>query len=101
MVEFIEKVKVKKLGVLSVAKLQAVIMALVGLLLGILSVIMGAVLGSMFGGSASMLGSFGVIGIIVFPIVYAIIGFIGGAISALLYNLGAGWVGGIEMNLEQ
>jgi uncharacterized membrane protein YbhN (UPF0104 family) len=37
---------------------------------------------------------------IVFPIVYAIIGFIFGIVAALIYNVIATWTGGIEFTLE-
>ena len=33
------------------------------------------------------------------PVMYAIFGVIGGAIGAALYNLVAGWVGGIEVEI--
>ena len=33
---------------------------------------------------------------VVLPIVFAVIGFIGGAVMAALYNLVAGWTGGIQ-----
>jgi hypothetical protein len=44
---------------------------------------------------------FGVGAIIFMPIIYGIMGFIMGLITAWLYNLVAGWVGGIEMEFEQ
>jgi hypothetical protein len=34
------------------------------------------------------------------PIAYGLMGFIMGALGALIYNLIAGWVGGIEMELD-
>jgi len=34
--------------------------------------------------------------LILFPILYLVFGFIFTAIAALLYNLAAGWVGGVE-----
>jgi hypothetical protein len=34
---------------------------------------------------------------ILFPVIYGVMGFIAGMISALLYNLMAKWVGGVEM----
>jgi len=52
-------------------------------------------------GILGMLGVFGYTAIIMFPITGAISGFIGGAIGALLYNLVAGRIGGIEMDLVQ
>ncbi len=37
--------------------------------------------------------------LLVFPIFYGVLGFIGGIITALVYNLVAGWTGGIEITL--
>jgi hypothetical protein len=59
----------------------------------------------MIGGNASFaVGGGGVVvGILVMiglPIFYAIIGFIFGAISALVYNLFSGIVGGVEIEVE-
>lgn len=43
---------------------------------------------------------FGTMFAVVLPVLYGIFGVIGGAIGAALYNLVAGWVGGIEVELE-
>jgi hypothetical protein len=48
-----------------------------------------AVIGAMFFGIAIFL-----------PIIYAIMGFIFGLIGAAIYNLIAGWIGGIEVEVE-
>jgi hypothetical protein len=37
---------------------------------------------------------------ICFPLIYAAAGFIGGILGALVYNLAAKWVGGIEFDVE-
>lgn len=34
------------------------------------------------------------------PIIYGVMGFVGGIIAAALYNLFAGWIGGIEVEVE-
>jgi hypothetical protein len=47
-----------------------------------------------------MMGMFGAGAIIILPIVYGCIGFIAMFIMAALYNLVAGWVGGISVDLE-
>ena len=59
----------------------------------------------MVGGQAGLaVGGGGVvIGIVVMiglPIFYAIIGFVFGAISALVYNVFSGFLGGIEIEVE-
>lgn len=41
--------------------------------------------------------SFGFFGMVMMVIVYAIFGFIGGVIAAFIYNIVAGWTGGVEM----
>ena len=45
-------------------------------------------------------GGFGTMFAIAMPLMYACMGVVGGAIGAALYNLVAGWVGGIEVELE-
>lgn len=102
------RLRIRKLGVLSVAKLEAVILLVAGLFIsipyGLFIIIFGAVAlgssakeGMLAGGGAIVVGILAMIGI---PIFYAIMGFIGGAIGALLYNLFAGIVGGIEIEVE-
>jgi hypothetical protein len=44
---------------------------------------------------------FGTMFAIAMPVMYGVFGLIGGAIGAALYNLVAGWVGGIEVELDQ
>ena len=43
---------------------------------------------------------FGVGAIVVLPIIYGVMGLIGGAIAAALYNLFSGMVGGVELDLQ-
>ena len=45
-------------------------------------------------------GGFGTVFAIGMPVMYGVLGLVGGAIGAALYNLVAGWVGGIEVELE-
>lgn len=102
------KLQIKKLGVLSVAKIEAAIMLVMALLISIpygLFVIGFSLLGASVGGRGGLaLGGGGVVvGILVMiglPIFYGVIGFVAGAIGALLYNLFAGMVGGIEIEVE-
>ncbi|HKI69408.1 MAG TPA: hypothetical protein VKA67_07465 [Verrucomicrobiae bacterium] len=75
-----------------------------GVLYGILSLIfvpiflIAAVLGSRSGTPAPAI--FGVGFAIMMPVIYAVIGFIGGIIAAALYNLIAKWTGGFEFEVR-
>jgi|SRR3989344_7354244 len=98
--------KLKKIGVWSLAKLQAIIMAIVGFFAGLffwgISTLLGGAAG--FGGmppSYSMFGMGGAILIIGMPILYGLMGLVFGALGAVVYNLVAGWVGGLELEFEQ
>ncbi len=96
---------IKRIDVLSAAKITAIIAAAFGLLAGVMFFFVGSLFGSMMGnavgqhgGGMAMFG--GVMGIIVLPILYGIFGFIGGLIQAFIYNLAAGFVGGIRIETE-
>jgi hypothetical protein len=96
---------VKRVGPLSVAKNAAVLYAVVGLIIGgILSLagIAGAfgAAGEDSGAAAGLAAIFGVGAIVMFPIIYACLGFIGALIAAALYNVVASMVGGIELEVE-
>jgi uncharacterized protein involved in cysteine biosynthesis len=45
-------------------------------------------------------GIFGIGIAVLFPMLYGVIGFIAGLIGALFYDLLAGWVGGLELEME-
>lgn len=93
---------ISSIGVLSVAKMLAVIYAFLGLFIGgIISLfsVMGAAMG---GGDGGRVGAmiFGVGAVIVMPLLYGALGFVGGIIMSALYNLVAKVVGGIEIELS-
>ncbi|MFH1763627.1 MAG: hypothetical protein ABIF09_05475 [Gemmatimonadota bacterium] len=91
--------KLKRLGVLFSAKLQATLMAFIGLIAGILYAFGGAIYelftGSLNSGTA--LAFFALIGM---PLIFAAFGFMAGAVGAFLYNQLAKWVGGLEMDFD-
>lgn len=94
---------IRRVGPLSLAKISGVLYALMGLLLGgIFSLV--SVVGGAFapqGSDAGMAGMlFGAAAIVVLPIFYGLLGFIMSLIGAALYNLIAGWVGGIELEVQ-
>jgi hypothetical protein len=96
---------IRRLGVLSVAKLQGTLYALLGLLVGAvfaLFSLFGAALGSSMGSDhqGSIFGAaLGVGAIVIFPVFYGLLGFVVGLVVAALYNLVAGLTGGVEIEL--
>lgn len=96
---------VKHVNPLSVAKVFAVLYALIGLLVGAVFALIGTIGGAFLpseveGGSAMFGAMFGVGAIVFLPIFYGVLGAIGGLIGAALYNVVAGMVGGIEVDLQ-
>ena len=100
--------QIKRVGVMSYAKITAVTCAAFGLIIGIIYGLIFMIFGAaMMAGSGRgsagagaggiVIGLFAMIGI---PIFYGILGFIFGAIGALVYNVASGFVGGIELELE-
>jgi hypothetical protein len=96
---------IRSVGVLSVAKIPGLIYGCLGLIFAPMFLLMG-LMGSALGQqqNSPLAGIFGVgfgIGLaILAPVLYGVMGFVMGAIGALLYNLFAKWVGGFELEME-
>jgi hypothetical protein len=93
---------IKRIAPLSFAKIAGTLYAAMGLVFGcIVSLI--AVAGG-FGSEGSPIPAFGAIlgvgAIFILPIFYGGIGFVGTLIAASLYNVVAGLVGGIELDVQ-
>ncbi len=83
----------KRIGVLSFAKIYGAIGAIIGFILGLVVSLVGVAAGSF--------GAFGVFSIVILPIIYGLLMFIMGAVSAFLYNVIAKRVGGVELEFDQ
>jgi ABC-type glucose/galactose transport system permease subunit len=93
---------IKRVGPLSCAKIAAALYAAIGLVLGVIFSL-GAMAGAMVGGDSGAGGIgmiFGVGSIVLLPIVYGCIGFVGTLLMAYVYNALASAVGGIEVDIS-
>lgn len=93
---------VKSIGVASAAKIYGAISGAFGLVFGFL-LAFASLVGAGFSDTtegAFLAPVFGVGAIIILPIVYGVMGLIGGAIAAVLYNVFAGMVGGVRLDVE-
>lgn len=91
---------IKRVGVLKLALFQCVLMGLFGLIAGLFFMIFGSMFARLGGAPNGTMMAGGIVALILFPIMYAVIGFIVGAIGAALYNLVASIIGGVEIDVE-
>jgi hypothetical protein len=105
---------IRRVNAMSCAKVGGALYAGLGLLFAAGFSLFFLVLGGTFGmpdgiaatgagglGAASIgFGAAAIAAIVALPIFYGVIGAIGGLVTAFLYNLVAGFVGGIEIDVE-
>jgi len=100
---------IRRFGVISVAKIYGLLTFLIGLIVGVIYglvlILFGAAMSAIAPGREATAGGIstvviGIIMMIAFPIFYGLLGFISGAIGALIYNAVAGIIGGIKLELE-
>ncbi|MEO0534817.1 MAG: hypothetical protein AAF215_13245 [Cyanobacteria bacterium P01_A01_bin.123] len=93
------KVTVKSLDPISLGKIQGIILAVIGLIAGVFFALFSVIGGLAADSPIAAIG--GGIGAIIFvPVFYGVLGFIGGLLTAVIYNLAASSVGGIEMEFK-
>jgi len=98
--------RIKRIRIFSAAKALGFLYAIIGLIFGEIT----ALLSSQFQLNIPHLSdeimgiplhsALGLASLIVLPLVYGVIGLISGALLATIYNLTAGWFGGLEIEYE-
>ncbi len=86
--------EIKRIGPVSVGKISAVIGAVVGVIAGLVLAMFSGPLGGAF------LGGNWFVQLIGLTVIYTVAAFVGGVVYAAIYNLVAGWVGGIQIELD-
>jgi hypothetical protein len=96
----------KRVDVLSCGKLMGIMYTALGLIAGILVALFASCAGALntvpdqqMSGMMGMI--FGVGAIVLMPILYGVLGFFGGMIMALLYNVTARLTGGVEFEVGE
>lgn len=79
--------------------LYAIIGFIAGLFFSLLAIVRVSI-GSMAPGEGIVNAMFGVLAIIFLPLFYGVLGFVGGIITAWLYNVLAGSIGGVVLEIE-
>ena len=88
---------IRRLGPLSCAKVAGLIYLILGLVFGACLTLV-SMLGFAGGTESILQGMFGVSAIVVLPIFYGLLGFLGTLIMTSLFNLVVGITGGIEVD---
>ena len=93
---------IKQVGPLSCAKISGGLYAVLGLIAGCVLTL--AALTGAFGAASSQAGGVGAMigagAIVVLPVLYGCLGFLAALVGAWLYNVLAGLVGGIELDIQ-
>ena len=92
---------IKRVVPLSAAKITATLYAIIGLVIGACFSLVSVVTTVANPTGNSMPSAiFGVASIVIFPILYGVLGFLGTLLSAWLYNVLAGALGGVEIEVQ-
>jgi hypothetical protein len=96
---------IRHIGVGSLARILGVLYALWGFIFGVIVALIALAGAGMSAASDSPMpgwlgGLFGVGAVIFLPIFYGVIGAVGGALTAAMYNIVAGMVGGLTIETE-
>ncbi|MGD8395368.1 MAG: hypothetical protein PVF43_07820 [Candidatus Eiseniibacteriota bacterium] len=95
---------VRRIAPLSLARIVGLLYAIIGILAGglvALFSLFGAAIGAANeSGGAFISGLFGIGAIFFMPVLYGVLGFVGGLLVGWLYNVVAPVVGGLELTLE-
>jgi hypothetical protein len=96
---------IRRVSPLSCAKIGGLLYALLGLIIGACFSLVFFLLGASMnlgdeGGGPMLRMLFGTGAIVLMPLLYGLMGLVGGAVTGLLYNLAAGVVGGIEIEVQ-
>jgi hypothetical protein len=101
-----QKVLVQKVGVSSLGKLFGTVNAIIGVVIGTISAIVSTVsviANNNYGVLTDIFVSIGIVllGVVVYPLVLFVVGWLYGAIVALVVNLVVGVSGGLEIEMQE
>lgn len=91
--------RIRRIGVLFLAKMLGILMASVGLIAGILYSFGGAIY-ELFTSSLNSGTALAFLALLGMPAIFGAVGFLVGTVAATIYNLFARWFGGIELDFQ-
>ena len=94
------KRRIKRIAPLQLGKMLAILYGIMGLVFVPFFLVMPLIASQVPTGQRSGMMVFGVGFALCMPILYAVMGFVFGALGAVIYNVVAKWIGGIEVEVE-
>lgn len=94
------KRRIKRIAPLQLGKMLAVVYGIMGLLFVPFFLVMSLVSPHMPAQQRVGLMAMGMGFAVLAPVLYAVMGFVFGALGALIYNVVAKWIGGVEVEVE-
>jgi hypothetical protein len=92
---------IKRVEPVSCAKVMGTLYVIIGLVIGAcFSLLALAGLAANRSGGSAIAAIVGVGAVVAFPIFYGVVGFLGTLLGAWLYNVAAGMVGGVEIEVQ-
>lgn len=91
--------RIRRMDVMQMAKTLGALYFLLGFIIGVPVLFFMSSVANTRSGMPGFGNGFGIGMIIAMPVIYGVIGFIGGALMAAVYNLVARWTGGIGIDL--
>jgi len=92
--------RIKRIAPLQLGKMLAILYGFIGLIFIPFFLMMSLIGTQMPAQQRTGILAFGLGFALFMPVMYAVMGFITGVLGAGLYNLVAGWIGGIEVQVE-
>ena len=89
---------IHRVGVRSLANIVASIYVVIGVIVGVLFTLASLAVDEGGGGAAGLL--FSPLAIFVLPILYGVMGYLGGLLGGWVFNMAAAGLGGLELRVE-
>jgi len=92
--------RIKQVGILSLAKIMGVIYGMFGFVIGLVVAVSKA-FGVQASGEAGQMQAVGYFAVLIFPVIYGLIGAFSGLASGFFFNTAINWVGPLEIKIVQ
>lgn len=91
---------VTRIDPVSLAKIFGILYAVFGVVYGLMLAGFSALMAASGVSEMAVFAGFGLVGVIASPVLFGISGFLGGLLMGFLYNLVAGWIGGVQVEVD-